>query len=43
MTGPNLTHWPERPPKHLPLPETSLWYNLEVAATPMQWSFQSTR
>lgn len=33
MTGPNLTHWPERAPKHLPLPETSLWYNLEVAAT----------
>ena len=33
MTGPNLTHWPERLPKHLPLPETSLWFNLEVAAT----------
>jgi fatty-acyl-CoA synthase len=33
VTGPNLTRWPERAPKHLPLPETSLWYNLEVAAT----------
>jgi fatty-acyl-CoA synthase len=33
MTEPNLTHWPERAPKHLPLPETSLWFNLEVAAT----------
>ncbi|MEA3182575.1 MAG: fatty-acyl-CoA synthase, partial [Gammaproteobacteria bacterium] len=32
MTEPNLTHWPERAPKHLPLPQTSLWYNVEVAA-----------
>src|ERR1700754_668352 len=33
MTEPNLTYWPERAPKHLPLPATSLWYNVEVAAT----------
>jgi fatty-acyl-CoA synthase len=33
MTEPDLTHWPEDAPKHLPLPETSLWFNLEVAAT----------
>jgi fatty-acyl-CoA synthase len=33
MTGPNLTFWPERAPGHLPQPETSLWFNLEVAAT----------
>jgi fatty-acyl-CoA synthase len=33
MTEPNLSHWPEGAPKHLPLPETSLWFNLEVAAT----------
>jgi fatty-acyl-CoA synthase len=33
MTEPNLTHWPEDTPKHLPLPETSLWFNLEVVAT----------
>jgi len=32
MTEPNLTHWPKHAPKHLPLPETSLWYNLEASA-----------
>jgi fatty-acyl-CoA synthase len=29
----NLTHWPAGLPRHLPLPQTSLWYNLEVSAT----------
>jgi fatty-acyl-CoA synthase len=29
----NLTHWPPGVPRHLVLPETSLCYNLEVAAT----------
>jgi fatty-acyl-CoA synthase len=29
----NLTHWPPGIPRHLVLPETSLCYNLEVAAT----------
>jgi fatty-acyl-CoA synthase len=33
MSELNLTHWPRRLPRHLPLPETSLWYNLEVSAT----------
>jgi fatty-acyl-CoA synthase len=33
MSELNLTHWPSRLPRHLPLPETSLWYNLEVSAT----------
>jgi fatty-acyl-CoA synthase len=33
MTELNLTHWPSRLPRHLLLPETSLWYNLEVSAT----------
>ncbi len=29
----NLTHWPPGVPWHLELPQTSLYYNLEVAAT----------
>jgi fatty-acyl-CoA synthase len=33
LTEPNLTYWPEDAPKHLALPETSLWFNLEVVAT----------
>src|SRR5580692_4644700 len=28
----NLTYWPEGMPRHLSLPQTSLWYNLEVSA-----------
>jgi hypothetical protein len=32
MTEPNLTHWPRHAPRHLPLPDTSLWYNIEVSA-----------
>src|SRR6201996_7835428 len=32
MTEPNRTHWPQHAPHHLPLPDTSLWYNLEVSA-----------
>lgn len=28
----NLTHWPAALPRHLELPETSLYYNLDVAA-----------
>jgi fatty-acyl-CoA synthase len=32
MTEPNLSHWPKHAPKHLPLPETSLWYNFEPSA-----------
>jgi fatty-acyl-CoA synthase len=33
MSGPNLTHWPEAAPRHIDLPATSLWFNLEVSAT----------
>ena len=33
MSEPNLTFWPQRLPRHLELPETSLWFNLEVSAT----------
>jgi len=29
---PHLAHWPARLPKELEVPETSLWFNLEVAA-----------
>lgn len=29
---PHFKHWPSRLPRHLTLPETSLWFNLEVAA-----------
>ena len=29
----HLPHWPSYAPRHLALPETSLWYNLEVTAT----------
>lgn len=32
MTEPNLTHWPQHAPRHLQLPDTSLWYNIEVSA-----------
>ncbi|MBS0420410.1 MAG: long-chain fatty acid--CoA ligase [Proteobacteria bacterium] len=32
MSTPNLTHWPKHAPQHLELPDTSLWYNIEVAA-----------
>src|SRR5690349_9169876 len=30
---PHLRHWPARLPRTLVLPATSLWFNLEVAAT----------
>jgi fatty-acyl-CoA synthase len=30
--APHLAIWPKRLPHHLPLPETSLYYNLEVSA-----------
>jgi fatty-acyl-CoA synthase len=33
MSEPNLTYWPRWLPRHLPLPETSLWFNIEVSAT----------
>jgi fatty-acyl-CoA synthase len=37
MTAPprtrHLAHWPPGLPHHLTLPQTSLWYNVEVAAT----------
>jgi fatty-acyl-CoA synthase len=33
MSELNLTYWPRRLPRQLPLPGTSLWYNLEVSAT----------
>ena len=29
---PHLAHWPARLPQELEVPETSLWFNLEVAA-----------
>jgi len=29
---PHHAHWPERLPRELSIPETSLWFNLEVAA-----------
>ena len=29
---PHLAHWPARLPQELEAPETSLWFNLEVAA-----------
>ena len=29
---PHLAHWPRRLPRHLVLPETSLWFKLEVSA-----------
>src|SRR3979411_3064023 len=33
MSEPNLTYWPRWLPRHLPLPETSSWFNIEVSAT----------
>jgi len=30
--APHLRHWPKRLPRELSIPETSLWFNLEVAA-----------
>ena len=30
---PHFAHWPRRLPRELVIPETSLWFNLEVAAT----------
>lgn len=30
---PHLAHWPRRLPRELVIPETSLWFNLEVSAT----------
>ena len=30
---PHFRHWPKRLPRELVVPETSLWFNLEVAAT----------
>jgi fatty-acyl-CoA synthase len=30
--APHLRHWPRRLPRQLAVPETSLWFNLEVAA-----------
>ena len=30
---PHFAHWPKRLPRELFVPETSLWFNLEVAAT----------
>lgn len=32
MTAPHFAHWPPGLPRHLTLPETSLWFNLEVSA-----------
>ena len=29
---PHLKHWPARLPRELAVPETTLWFNLEVAA-----------
>ena len=29
---PHLKHWPRRLPRELVIPETTLWFNLEVAA-----------
>jgi fatty-acyl-CoA synthase len=29
---PHLRHWPQRLPKELVVPDTTLWFNLEVAA-----------
>ena len=29
---PHLAHWPRRLPRELVIPETTLWFNLEVAA-----------
>jgi fatty-acyl-CoA synthase len=31
-TAPHLAHWPQRLPRRLVLPETTLWFNLEVSA-----------
>ena len=33
MQDRHYKHWPKGVPKQFPLPETSLCYNLEVAAT----------
>lgn len=33
MSQSNLTYWPQGLPKHLDLPETSLWFNLENSAS----------
>ena len=30
---PHLAHWPRRLPRQLVIPETTLWFNLEVSAT----------
>ncbi len=32
MSAPHLKHWPKQLPRHLTLPETSLWVNLAVSA-----------
>ena len=32
MTSPHFAHWPPGLPRHLTLPETSLWFNAEVSA-----------
>ncbi|MEO8038803.1 MAG: long-chain fatty acid--CoA ligase [Betaproteobacteria bacterium] len=32
MSAPHLKHWPKQLPRHLTLPETSLWMNLAVSA-----------
>ena len=32
MTAPHFAHWPPGLPRHLTLPETSLWFNAEVSA-----------
>jgi fatty-acyl-CoA synthase len=41
---PHLKHWPRRLPLELTVPETTLWFNLEVSATrypnkPVAWFF----
>ena len=33
VVRPHHAHWPKRLPRELAVPETSLWYNLEVSAT----------
>ena len=33
VSRPHHAYWPRRLPRELVLPETSLWFNLEVAAT----------
>ena len=32
MTAPHFAHWPPGLPRHLTMPETSLWFNAEVSA-----------